>query len=100
MEPALDLHENMSLIISHAWAAVFAPATCCRTSRDREEKRNPRTCWSWANHLLYSGLEMMVLIFLSPSSFSHSAAGAAVAPVMCPSSCAPRRVVRTCANHI
>ena len=99
MVPALDLQVNMSLIMLHAWAAVFAPATCCRTSRDREEKRNPSTCWSWVNHLMYSGLEMVVLTFLSPSSFSHSAAGASAVPVMYPSSCAPHRVVRICADQ-
>lgn len=41
--PAFDLQENMSSIMFHAWAAVFAPATCCSTSRDREEKTNPST---------------------------------------------------------
>jgi hypothetical protein len=86
--------EYIPSIALHASAAVSQVATCMSTSLVRDERRNPRTCWSAASQSSYAGLGFFTV---APSAVTLiSGAGFFVAPVRCPCSRAPLMAALIC----
>jgi hypothetical protein len=102
MTCARDCDEYIAVSAAHTSDECSRDDTWIRTPLVREDRRNPRTCWSWATHAAYAGLGTTCVSF-APFSFSTSTSitsdGIFALPSRKPVSWRSRRGGITCAFH-
>ena len=94
----------MPSIVAHAAATVSAVDICERISRDSDDNKYLRTCWSLVIQVSYSGFgqwrHVLVLAVLGLRKKCRRGLRGCADALMKPMSCGPLSVERSWARHV